>query len=321
MNDSSEPETVSEVTTESDVEPSPEADGKHRCGYIALVGRPNVGKSTLLNTVLGQKLSIVSRRPQTTRHQLLGIHSTAKAQMLFVDTPGMHLGQKKALNRYMNRVADGALQGVDVAVMLIEALRWGEEDENVLTRIRRHGVPAILAVNKIDKVRERGALLPFIAEHSEDFEFADIVPISARGGTNLERLQACMLKHLPIGDAVFPEDQITDKSVRFLCSEIVREKLTRRLGQELPYGLGVEIEEFSEKLELTTIGAVIWLERSSHKPMVIGKGGKNLREVGTEARADIERLIERHVFLRLWVKVRDGWADDERALQQLGYTD
>jgi GTPase len=292
-----------------------------RCGYIALVGRPNVGKSTLLNAIIGQKLSIVTRRPQTTRHQLLGIHTTADAQMLFVDTPGMHLGQKKALNRYMNRVADNALEGVDVAVMVVEALRWGPEDDNVLARIRSHGVRAILAVNKVDRMRHRDELLPFIAAHSQDFEFSDVVPISARNKTNLDSLHDCMMLHLPARVAEFPEDQITDKSVRFLCAEAVREKLTRRLGQELPYGLGVQIEEFDEQPGLTTIGAIIWIERSSHKPIVIGKGGKNLKEVGREARADIEAMIEKHVFLRLWVKVREGWANDERALQQLGYRD
>lgn len=293
----------------------------HRCGYVALVGRPNVGKSTLLNTILGQKLSIVTRRPQTTRHQLLGIHTTAQAQYLFVDTPGMHLGQKKAINRYMNRVADGALQGVDLAVMLVEALRWGAEDQRVLDRIRHHGVPAILAVNKVDRLRNREALLPFIAEHTQDFEFDEVVPMSARNGVNLSALLDAMRVRLPVGPAVFDQDQLTDKSVRFLCAELVREKLTRRLGQELPYGLGVEIEEFDDSAKPLSIGAVIWIERSSHKPIVIGRRGANLKAVGQEARLDIEKLLDERVFLRLWVKVREGWANDEKALRQLGYTD
>lgn len=296
-----------------------------RCGYVALVGRPNVGKSTLLNQILGQKLSIVTRRPQTTRQQLLGIHTTSTEQLMFVDTPGMHLGERKALNRYMNRVADGALQGVDLAVMLVEAMRWGAEDDNVLDRIIRYGVPAILAVNKVDKLKRREELLPFLVDHQAraeaGFEFADIVPISARRGENCEALLACMRTHMPVADAVFPEDQVTDKSVRFLCAETVREKLTRRLGQELPYGLGVEIEEFDETPELTTIGAVIYLDRQSHKPIVIGKSGRNLKIIGKEARLDMEAMLESRVFLRLWVKVRDGWSDDERAMQQLGYRD
>jgi GTPase len=300
-------------------------ESDHRCGYVALVGRPNVGKSTLLNQILGQKLSIVTRRPQTTRQQLLGIYTTPTEQLMFVDTPGMHLGERKALNRYMNRVADGALQGVQLAVMVVEARRWGAEDDNVLNRIISHGVPAILAVNKIDKLQRREDLLPFLSEHKQriegQFEFTDIVPISARRGENCDALLSCMRKHMPVGEAIFPEDQVTDKSIRFMCSEIVREKLTRRLGQELPYGLGVEIEEFDEQPGLTTIGAVIWLDRQSHKPIVIGKAGRNLKTIGQEAREEIETLIESKVFLRTWVKVRDGWADDERAMQQLGYRD
>ena len=237
----------------------------------------------------------------------------------------MHLGERKALNRYMNRVADGALQGVDLAVMLVEAMRWGAEDDNVLDRIIRYGVPAILAVNKVDKLKRREELLPFLVDHQAraeaGFEFADIVPISARRGENCEALLACMRTHMPVADAVFPEDQVTDKSLRFLCAETVREKLTRRLGQELPYGLGVEIEEFDEMPELTTIGAVIYLDRQSHKPIVIGKSGRNLKIIGKEARLEMEAMLESRVFLRLWVKVRDGWSDDERAMQQLGYRD
>lgn len=303
------------------IEPGETPISTYRCGYIALVGRPNVGKSTLLNTILGQKLSIVTRRPQTTRHQLLGIHSTTDAQYLFVDTPGMHLGQKKAINRYMNRVADGALQGVDLAVMLVEALRWGREDDQVLERIQHHRVPAILAVNKVDRLSNREALLPFIAKHTQAFEFDEVIPMSARSGLNLPALLAAMRERLPVAPAVFGEDQLTDKSVRFLCAELVREKLTRRLGQELPYGLGVEIEEFDESAQPLSIGAVIWIERSSHKPIVIGRRGANLKAVGQEARLDMQKLLEQPVFLRLWVKVREGWADDERALRQLGYTD
>ena len=292
-----------------------------RSGFVALVGRPNVGKSTLLNKVLGQKISIVTQRPQTTRHQVLGIYSTPDFQIVFIDTPGMHLGQRRALNRYMNRAAEGALHGVHMAVMMVEALRWTNEDENVLGHIKRNKVPTILGINKIDKLKRKDALLPFIAEHSGDYEFLDVVPISAQRGSNLDKLECCIYANLPEEGASFPDDQVTDRSVRFLCAELVREKLTRRLAQELPFGLGVEIEEFDEMGDILTVGAVIWIERSSHKPIVIGKKGDMLKRIGQEAREEMEEMLERKIFLRLWVKVRDGWADDERAMRQLGYTE
>ncbi len=292
-----------------------------RAGYVALVGRPNVGKSTLLNKILGQKVSIVTQRPQTTRHQVLGIHSTPTFQIVFVDTPGMHLGQKRALNRYMNRAAEGALHGVHMAVMMVEALRWTDEDDNVLGHIKRSAVPTVLGINKIDKLKRKDALLPFIAEHASAHDFIDVVPISAQRGANLDALAQCIYAQLPEESATFPDDQVTDRSVRFLCAELVREKLTRRLAQELPFGLGVEIEEFDEASEPMTVGAVIWIERFSHKPIVIGKKGDMLKRIGQEAREEMEEMLERRVFLRLWVKVRDNWANDERALRQLGYNE
>jgi GTPase len=290
-----------------------------RFGQVALVGRPNVGKSTLLNRVVGQKVSIVTRRPQTTRHRILGVMSHKQDQIVFVDTPGMHLGRRGALNRYMNRVAEGALDDVDLVLFMVEAKRWTDEDENVLSLVKNHECRTALVVNKIDKLRSRSELLPFIDECSRRHEFSDIMPLSAERGENVDRALDAICEHLPTGEAGFPPDQITDRSVRFLASEMVREKLTRRLGDELPYGLGVEIEEFDEQPHVTRIGAVIWIERSSHKPIIIGKQGALLKSVGVEARADIEAMIERKVYLRLWVKVREGWSDSERLLHRLGY--
>lgn len=290
-----------------------------RFGQVALVGRPNVGKSTLLNRVVGQKVSIVTRRPQTTRHRILGVMSHKQDQIVFVDTPGMHLGRRGALNRYMNRVAEGALDDVDLVLFMVEAKRWTDEDENVLSLVKNHECRTALVVNKIDKLRSRSELLPFIDECSHRHEFSDIMPLSAERGENVDRALDAICEHLPTGEAGFPPDQITDRSVRFLASEMVREKLTRRLGDELPYGLGVEIEEFDEQPHVTRIGAVIWIERSSHKPIIIGKQGALLKSVGVEARADIEAMIERKVYLRLWVKVREGWSDSERLLHRLGY--
>jgi GTP-binding protein Era len=291
-----------------------------RCGYIALVGRPNVGKSTLLNRILGQKISITSRRPQTTRHRVLGIKSLPHAQLIYVDTPGIHDFNGRAMNRYMNRTASSVLADVDVVVFLVEGLRWTADDDLVLKKLGMTGSPVILAVNKIDALDKREALLPGLQALAEKFPFTEIIPLSARKGDNIAALESCIEALLPEAPPLFPEDQVTDRSVRFLAAELVREKLFRKLGRELPYGLTVQIEEYRSEPGMTHIHALIWVERDSQKNIVIGKGGRVLKEVGREARLDIEDLIGTRVNLKLWVKIKEGWADDERALQSLGYT-
>jgi len=291
-----------------------------RCGYIALVGRPNVGKSTLLNRILGQKISITSRRPQTTRHRVLGIKTQPHAQLIYVDTPGIHDFNGRAMNRYMNRTASSVLADVDVVVFLVEGLRWTADDELVLKKLAQTGSPVILAVNKIDVLEKREALLPGLQALAEKFPFTEIIPLSARKGDNIAALESSIEALLPEAPPLFPEDQVTDRSVRFLAAELVREKLFRKLGRELPYGLTVQIEQYRNEPGITHIHALIWVERDSQKNIVIGKGGRVLKEVGTEARQDIEDLIGSKVNLKLWVKIKEGWADDERALQSLGYT-
>ena len=291
-----------------------------RCGYIALVGRPNVGKSTLLNRILGQKISITSRRPQTTRHRVLGIKSQPAAQLIYVDTPGIHDFSGRAMNRHMNRTASRVLQDVDVVVFLVDGLHWTADDDLVLKKLDQVTSPVILAVNKIDLLGNREELLPRLQALSEKYRFLHIIPISAGKGDNVEELEAAIERLLPQAPPLFPEDQVTDRSVRFLAAELVREKLFRKLGKELPYGLTVEIEQFKSDTNITHIHALIWVERKSQKYIVIGKQGRMLKEVGIEARRDIEVLIDGKVNLKLWVKVKEGWADDERALHSLGYT-
>jgi GTP-binding protein Era len=292
----------------------------YRCGYIALVGRPNVGKSTLLNRILGQKISITSRRPQTTRHRVLGIKTLPHAQLVYVDTPGIHDFNGRAMNRYMNRTASSVLADVDVVVFLVDGLRWTPDDELVLSKLAHAGSPVILAVNKVDLLEKREALLPGLQGLAEKYPFKEIIPISARKGDNVAALESCIEALLPEAPPFFPEDQVTDRSVRFLAAELVREKLFRKLGKELPYGLTVQIEEYRNEPGITHIHALIWVERDSQKTIVIGKGGRVLKEVGQQARQDIEELIGNKVNLKLWVKIKEGWADDERALQSLGYT-
>jgi GTP-binding protein Era len=291
------------------------------CGFVALIGRPNVGKSTLMNHLLKQKISITSRKPQTTRHRILGINTTDAGQAIYMDTPGMHNSEKRALNRYLNRTADTTLLGVDVIVWLIDGLSWHEYDEAIFKKLEQAGLPVILAVNKVDKVADKEAILAFFNEAQHRFPFKHMVPVSALKGINLEQLESLIMELLPERDLIYPEDQVTDRSERFLAAEIVREKLTRRLGAELPYALTVEIERYEEKPDITKIYAIIWVERLTQKNIVIGKDGEMLKKVGIDARQDIEKLIGQKVYLQLWVKVKKGWSDSERALQSLGFND
>ena len=291
------------------------------CGHVALIGRPNVGKSTLMNHLLKQKISITSRKPQTTRHRILGISTTAAGQVIYLDTPGMHHSEERALNRYLNRTADTTLLGVDVIVWLLDGLVWQEFDDIILKKLEQAGLPVILVVNKVDKIKDKEAILAFFDQARRRFPFEGFLPISALKGTNLEQLETELLKLLPESDLIYPEDQVTDRPERFLCAEIVREKLTRRLGDELPYSLTVEVERYEELPHITKIYIVIWVERASQKSIVIGTEGEMLKQIGTDARIDIEKLIGQKAFLKLWVKVKKGWSDNERALLSLGFNE
>ena len=292
-----------------------------RAGHVAVIGRPNVGKSTLVNALVGFKISITSNRPQTTRHRLLGIATFPHGQLLLVDTPGLHREQKRAMNRMMNRAARGALEGVDAAVLVIEAGRWDDEDTLAYDALKDAGVPVVLAVNQVDRVKDKTTLLPFLAKVSAEREFAAVHPISALKRKGLEALVNDVLKLVPEQPALYAEDEITDKSQRFLAGELVREQLMRLLGAELPYATTVEVEQFAVDGKILRIGAVIWVEREGQKAIVIGKGGERLREIGSRARQQVERLFYNKVFLETWVRVREGWSDDEAALRTLGYHD
>jgi GTP-binding protein Era len=292
-----------------------------RCGYVAIVGRPNVGKSTLLNHILGQKISITSRKPQTTRHQVLGIKTEGDTQIIFVDTPGLHKLESKAINRFMNRAASSAIRDVDAVIFVVDRTAFNEEDEMVLEQVFRANVPVILAVNKVDLLEDKGVLLPHLQTLEAKGDFAAIMPISALSQHNVEELEAQVSQYLPSAAHFFPEDQITDRSQRFLAAEVVREKITRQLGDELPYSVSVEIEEFGMDGEVLHISALIFVERQGQKKILIGDGGSRLRSIGTDARQDMQLLFDNKVMLRLWVKVKSGWSDDERALRSLGYDD
>ncbi|WP_386071081.1 GTPase Era [Tahibacter sp. UC22_41] len=297
---------------------NPPAD--HRCGLVALIGRPNVGKSTLQNALVGFRVSIVSPKPQTTRHRILGIATRPGAQMLFVDTPGMHADAKRAINRQLNRAARGAIEEVDVLVHVVEAGRWNDEDERVWQALKTAGKPVLLAINKIDTLKSRDALLPFIATATQGRDYAAVLLVSARRADGLKELEREIVARLPLAPPVYGEDEITDRSERFLAAELVREQLMRQLGQELPYSCTVEIEQYGEREDgVAEIGAVIWVERAGQKAIVIGAAGARLKEVGTAARLAMERLFERRVFLKLWVRVRENWSDDEAALKRFGY--
>jgi GTP-binding protein Era len=293
----------------------------HRAGHVAVIGRPNVGKSTLVNALVGAKVSIVSPRPQTTRHRLLGIATFPEGQLLLVDTPGIHREQKRAMNRLMNRAARGALEGVDAALLVVRAGQWDDEDTLAYDALRGAGLPVILVVNQVDRVTDKTKLLPYLAKVSDGREFAGVHPVSALKRSGLEALVKSVLAQLPEQPALYAEDEITDKSQRFLAGELVREQLMRQLGEELPYATTVEIERFVEDGALLRIGAVIWVERDGQKAIVIGKGGERLREIGAKSRLQMERLFGSKVFLETWVRVREGWSDDEAALRAFGYHD
>lgn len=292
-----------------------------RCGFVAIVGRPNVGKSTLMNHLLGQKISITSRKPQTTRHQILGIWTEDKTQMVFVDTPGMHRGQEKAINRAMNKAADTALTDIDAVIFVVDRTVFTDEDAWVLEKLKRARAPVILVINKVDQLEDKQSLLPYIASMNERYDFQAVVPVSALQGHNLDRLTESLSASMPTGLFHFPEDQITDKTQRFMAAEMIREKIMRQLGAELPYSTAVEIEQFKFEDRVLHIHGLILVERSGQKRIVIGDKGARIKKVGQEARQDMETLFETKVMLNLWVKVKGGWADDERALKSLGYFD
>jgi GTP-binding protein Era len=289
-----------------------------RSGFAALVGRPNVGKSTLLNALVGQKLSIVTPRPQTTRHRILGIYTSAQAQIAFLDTPGLHREASRALNKAMNRTATAALEEADVVVLVLEALKWTAEDDLALVRIARSGRAALAAVNKVDRVRPRARLLPYLQELGARHPFLAIVPVSALKGDNIEDLRTTIASHLPPSPALFPDGELTDRGLEFRIAEMIREKLTLELNQEVPYGIAVEVERLAEEDGQLMVDAAIWVDREGQKPIVIGAKGERLKRVGRAARLTLNEILKRRLHLNLWVKVRENWADNARALKELG---
>ncbi len=293
----------------------------YRCGFIAIVGRPNVGKSTLLNHLLGQKLSITSRKPQTTRHKILGIVTQNNVQAIYVDTPGMHKRETRAINRYMNKEAQSALKDVDLILFVVDGLKWTPDDDLVLEKLQYTDTPVILVLNKVDTVADKAVLLPYVETLSQKRNFSEIIPLSALKGHNLATLHELVGRYLPFAPPMYGEDQITDRSQRFLASEIIREKIMRQMGDEVPYDLTVQIEGFKIEGNLYRIDATILVERDGQKAIVIGEGGQKLKSIGKSARLDMEKLFDAKVMLTLWVKVKGGWSDDERALKSLGYGD
>ena len=292
-------------------------DATSRCGFVAIVGRPNVGKSTLLNHLLGQKISITSRKPQTTRHRITGVDTEDRTQLIFVDTPGLHKEQHKALNRVMNATVLEVLKDVDVVLFVVERLVFNEEDQMVLDALAAVNVPVLLLINKIDQIDRREKLLPHMERLAKLYDFAEIIPLAVLNGHNLDTVLSCVKKYLPEGEFLYPEDQITDRSSRFLAAELIREKITRQLGDELPYEVTVEIEKFEQQGAVLHIHGLILVDKAGQKQIIIGRDGERLKSIGTAARLDMERAFEHKVMLNLWVKVKSGWADDERALQSL----
>jgi len=296
-----------------------DTQSQERCGFIAIVGRPNVGKSTLLNHLLEQKISITSRKPQTTRHRILGIKTVGTLQYVYVDTPGIHKSQKKAINRVMNSTATNALDGVDVVLFVVERMVFNEEDEMVLEALKKVKVPVLLLINKCDLLESPQRLLPHIERMAKKRDFADIVPLSVLSNHNLDTVEKCVEKYLPHGPFLYPADQVTDRSSRFLAAEIIREKITRQLGDELPYEVTVEIEKYTIQEGVVHIHGLVLVDKESQKQIIIGARGSRMKMIGSAARVDMEKAFDAKVMLNLWVKVKSGWADDERALQSLGY--
>ncbi len=294
-------------------------DRTMRCGFAAIVGRPNVGKSTLLNRILGKKVSIVTPKPQTTRHRILGVKTLGETQILFVDTPGLQIKGRRAIDRVMNRNAEQSMNDADVIVFICEFGSWKDSDENVLKAIRESGRPALAVINKIDKASGRLALLPALQKLSERHDFDAVFPMSALNGDNLDALGKYLAENLPEGPWLYPDDAETDKDDRFRAAEIIREKLMMELQQELPYGLAVEIESWEFQDDQLSIAATIWLDRDSQKPILIGKSGARLKKIGTSARKDLIKLVGGRVHLQLWAKTRKNWSDDARLLKSLGY--
>ncbi|OTQ78237.1 GTPase Era [Gilliamella apis] len=298
-------------------------ESKQHCGIVAIVGRPNVGKSTLLNQLLGQKVSITSRKAQTTRHRIVGIDTQGDDQIIYIDTPGLHIEEKRAINRLMNRAASSSIGDVELVIFVVEGTHWTDDDEMVAGKLKDCKAPVLLVINKIDNVTDKTQLLPHIQEISQKIKFLDVVPISAEKGEGVDIIKDIVKKHLPVGEHHFPEDYITDRSQRFMASEIIREKLMRFLGDELPYSVTVEIEQFKvdERTGMYRINGLILVERDGQKKMVIGNKGEKIKKIGIEARKDMQLFFDNKVHLELWVKVKAGWADDERALRSLGYSD
>ena len=304
-----------------------------RSGFVAIVGRPNVGKSTLMNHLLGQKLSITSRKPQTTRHKIIGIDSREHMQAVYVDTPGMHKKEVRAINKMMNKAAHSALRDVNLVLFVIDGQKWTQNDDLVLEKLVNASMPVILVINKVDTLEDKRAILPLIEQRTKLMQFAEIVPVSALRGSNLDHLRDTIGQYLPFSPPLYAMDQVTDRSERFLASEVIREKIMRQLGEELPYDLTVQIESFKIeepvmnpktgklKAACTYIDATIFVERQGQKAIVIGDKGKKLKQIGMDARADMEKMFEQKIMLTLWVKVKGGWSDDERALKSLGYSD
>lgn len=292
-----------------------------RSGLVTLFGRPNVGKSTLVNRLVGAKVSIVSPKPQTTRHRILGIRTQLDLQVVFVDTPGLTRDIPQRIHRYMGRAASGSLEGVDLALFIIAADGWRAEDEYPLHLAQHASCPVMLVINKVDRLKDRSQLLPLIEKLSGKMAFPDIVPVSARTGANVEALEKLILRYLPMQPAIYPEGQLTDKSERFLAAELVREQVFRRCGQEVPYATAVEVEIFRREKGVLRIGATIWVDKPGQKPILIGAKGEALKTIGRQARLEMQKLFGAKIYLELWVKVRRGWADNERALQRLGYAE
>ncbi|MCU7959930.1 MAG: GTPase Era [gamma proteobacterium symbiont of Bathyaustriella thionipta] len=292
-----------------------------RCGYVGIVGRPNVGKSTLLNRLVGQKLAITTRRPQTTRHNLLGIKTSAEGQIIFVDTPGIHGEQKKALNRYLNRSARAILDGVDLLIFVIEANRWQEDDELVLQALSQHSAAIVLVINKVDQLKRKEDLLPFMQSIADKARFLEIIPVSAKDGSNLSLLEEKVFAQMPDRPMLYDADQITDKPMRFFAAELIREQLMLRYNKEIPYSVSVEVQNFDEQPGITRIEATVWVEREGQKGIIIGKGGQALKATSTEARLSLQDFLQTKVYLRLWIKVSDSWASDAAAIHRLGYSE